>query len=211
MKPVKPSISIASLLALALLAALVAAGTGCRTGNAIEPTSGTVPPAPERVEREPGLDGPMGGEVEELDAEGFAEEDLDFEDRFAEEEVEAEDATVEELNEQGVLETVYFAFDSAELSDQSLRTIEQNAEWLEEHPDYHVVVEGHTDERGTTEYNLSLGARRAKAVREHLVRLGVDGERVRTISYGEERPRETGSGETAWAANRRGEFRLVEP
>ena len=77
------------------------------------------------------------------------------------------------------------------------------AEWLQANPDTNVIVEGHTDDRGTREYNLALGERRAVAVKNYLISRGVDAERIKTISYGKERPAVVGANEAAWAQNRR--------
>jgi peptidoglycan-associated lipoprotein len=118
--------------------------------------------------------------------------------------------TAEELNEAGVLETVYFAFDSSKLSDAAIAKLAEHAEFINNNPRFRVVIEGHCDERGTTEYNLALGARRAASVREHLVRLGVPPAKLETMSWGEERPALPGHGERAWSKNRRVEFRLEE-
>ncbi|MEQ9332829.1 peptidoglycan-associated lipoprotein Pal [Thalassobaculum sp.] len=98
---------------------------------------------------------------------------------------------------------VFFAFDSSELSSESRTTLEKQAFWLRKYPQSTVTVEGHCDERGTREYNLALGERRAASARDYLVSLGVDPSRVATISYGKERPAVTGSTEEAWAQNRR--------
>ncbi|MBP7147145.1 MAG: peptidoglycan-associated lipoprotein Pal [Acidobacteria bacterium] len=105
------------------------------------------------------------------------------------------------------LRTVYFDYDSFDLSSDAMGVLEENARWLRAHTGTRVVLEGHCDERGTTEYNLDLGAKRARAVRDHLVRLGVAAAQLDTISYGEERPAETGGNEAAWSKNRRVEFR----
>jgi len=100
---------------------------------------------------------------------------------------------------------IYFAFDSTDLSEESRRALTRYGEWLQRSA-ARVVVEGHADERGTTEYNVALGERRAHVIRDFLVRLGVDAARVDTISYGEERPAASGGDERAWAQNRRGEI-----
>ena len=105
-------------------------------------------------------------------------------------------------------DTVYFAFDSAVLRAPSQRVLRQQAAWLERNAGARVIVEGHADERGTRDYNLALGARRAEAVRTFLVGLGIAPERIETISYGEERPAVAGSGEEAWARNRRAVTRI---
>jgi len=99
---------------------------------------------------------------------------------------------------------VFFGFDKSELTTEARTTLEKQAFWLRKYPRATVTVEGHADERGTREYNLALGERRAAAARDYLVSLGIDPSRVATISYGKERPAVLGSTEEAWAQNRRG-------
>ncbi len=114
--------------------------------------------------------------------------------------------TIDDLNRKGVLRTVYFAYDSAELGEETRRALQANAEWLKSNPRFKIRVEGHCDERGTVEYNLALGQRRADATRDYLGSLGVDARRLTTISYGEERPAAVGHDDSAWSQNRRAEF-----
>jgi len=109
------------------------------------------------------------------------------------------------------LQPIYFAYDSSALQPDAQATLRQNYEFLEANPGLVVLIEGHCDERGTQEYNLALGERRALAAREYLVRLGADPRRLTTVSYGEERPAEMGSNEQAWAKNRRSEFKTARP
>lgn len=104
------------------------------------------------------------------------------------------------------LRTIYFDFDRYSLRDDARRALDANAETLRSNPNMNIVIEGHCDERGTDEYNLALGERRAQAAREYLVRLGIDASRISVISYGEERPVAPGHDEESWALNRRGEF-----
>lgn len=99
---------------------------------------------------------------------------------------------------------VYFDFDKAEIRTPDAATLNDQAVWLKKYPSITIVVEGHCDERGTREYNLALGERRAHAVKEYLVSRGVSANRVQTISYGKERPAVLGSNESAWQQNRRG-------
>jgi peptidoglycan-associated lipoprotein len=99
--------------------------------------------------------------------------------------------------------TVYFAFDSSALSADTEGTLMRQAGFLNANPALTVTIEGHCDERGTREYNLALGERRASAVRDFLLAQGVDSARIRTISYGKERPAVAGSNDAAWAKNRR--------
>jgi peptidoglycan-associated lipoprotein len=101
-------------------------------------------------------------------------------------------------------DTVHFDYDHYELRDEDRNILQRQASWLQKYPQVRVTVEGHCDERGTREYNLALGARRANAVKEYLVGLGVSGGRVGTISYGKERPICTQSSEDCYAQNRRG-------
>ncbi len=98
---------------------------------------------------------------------------------------------------------IHFAYDSAELTPMSQMLLKEKAAWLEEHPGVYIEIEGHCDERGTTEYNLALGERRALAVKRFLVDLGIIPSRMSIISYGEEKPLALGHDETAWAKNRR--------
>jgi len=115
------------------------------------------------------------------------------------------DYTTMHPSEYGI-EDVFFAFDRYDLDDRALAILTRNARVLQERPEVIILIEGHCDERGTVEYNLALGERRAKAVRDHLVRLGVASHRLRVTSYGESRPFAVGSNEAAWAQNRRAHF-----
>lgn len=99
---------------------------------------------------------------------------------------------------------VYFDFNKAEVRTSDAATLNDQAAWLKKYPNITIVVEGHCDERGTREYNLALGERRANAIKEYLVSRGVSASRVDTISYGKERPAVLGSNESAWQQNRRG-------
>ena len=105
---------------------------------------------------------------------------------------------------------VYFAFDASNLKDSELAKIEAVAQHLQANPTRVVMVEGNCDERGSNEYNLTLGELRAGSVRDYLLRLGIAAERVQTKSYGEEKPAVVGSGESVWSKNRRGEFAIFQ-
>ena len=108
-----------------------------------------------------------------------------------------------------LFDQVYFAYDQSTLSDQARAALSNNAVILQSVPDLRVSIEGHCDERGSDEYNLALGERRAHAVRNFMVSLGVAPERMETISYGEEMPAARGRNEAAWAKNRRAEFKKL--
>ena len=157
--------------------------TGAARGTA--PTGRSTPSeAPLPVE--------SGPDLAALDAESAAAEDFSTSDP----------ATLEG----GPLDDVHFDLDQATLGDQARATLEKHALWLQNHRSAQVTVEGHCDERGTAEYNLALGDQRARAARDYLVSLGVAGERLKTVSYGKERPLDTGTDESAHARNRRAHF-----
>jgi len=112
-------------------------------------------------------------------------------------------------NKAGSLQTVYFDFNSASLVDATKTTLDNNAKFLKANPTVKVQVEGHCDERGGVQFNLALGERRAKGIREYLVAQGVEASRISTISFGKERPVAFGHDEEAWSKNRRGNFVVV--
>jgi peptidoglycan-associated lipoprotein len=101
-------------------------------------------------------------------------------------------------------DTVHFEYDQFAVQDSDKAILQRQAAWLARYPNIKILIEGHADERGTREYNIALGAKRANAVREYLVSLGVSAARIETVSYGKERPVCTDSGESCWAQNRRG-------
>ena len=108
-----------------------------------------------------------------------------------------------------VMDVVYFDFNDSTLREDAKAMLARNAEWLRSNPQVRVQVEGNCDERGTEEYNLALGDRRATAVKSYLTSLGIDGSRLSTISYGKERPADPGHTEDAWSRNRRAEFKVM--
>lgn len=121
---------------------------------------------------------------------------------------------VEELNrylrDRGLIGDVYFDFDRSELRAEAREQLSRNADWLRSNSGYVVTIEGHCDERGTNEYNLALGDRRASSARDYLVSLGIEAGRMTTLSYGEELPVCTDSSESCWQRNRRAHF-VVRP
>lgn len=112
-------------------------------------------------------------------------------------------------NESGI-EDIFFDFDKYIIRDDYMGTIKKDAEWLSSNTNIKVVIEGQADERGTTEYNLALGERRARSVKKHLITLGVDPIRINTISYGEEKPVCTEHTEECWWKNRRAHFEITK-
>jgi peptidoglycan-associated lipoprotein len=107
------------------------------------------------------------------------------------------------------LRPIYFEFDSYRLTNGARKILKANAAWLKSNASVSVQIEGHCDERGTPEYNLALGERRANAAKEYLIAQGIDASRVSVISYGEERPVDPGHDEAAWAKNRRAEMVIL--
>jgi len=106
----------------------------------------------------------------------------------------------------GMLKPAFFDYDKADIRADARDVLAANATWLKKYPSVQFTVEGHTDERGTAQYNLALGDRRANAAKDYLVSLGVDASRVKTVSYGKERPFATGHEEDSWQKNRRANF-----
>jgi peptidoglycan-associated lipoprotein len=103
---------------------------------------------------------------------------------------------------------IYFDFDQYNLRSTAIEKLQKKAEWLRDHPEAALLIEGHCDERGTNEYNLALGERRADTALKYLMSLGIVPQRISTVSYGEERPADPGHNEEAWSKNRRDEFYL---
>jgi len=114
------------------------------------------------------------------------------------------------FNQDGRLYTVYFDFDRSAIRSDQVDQLIENAKYLLDNPSFNVLIEGHCDERGTTEYNIALGERRAREARDFLISRGVNASRVEIISKGEEEPAVPGSTEEAYALNRRAEFLLTE-
>ncbi len=196
----KPTPAVRRAVLVLLAVALV--GVGCAPGRSIvrgnwpdgrieAPARPAVrtPPRPPAKEAEPAP--PVGPREEWLPAEAGS------------------DASASDLNRRGVLRPIYYDFDSDRIRDDQVAVLEANAAWLRENPGARIVVEGHCDERGTREYNLALGERRARAARDFLVSLGIEPDRIETVSYGEELPVDPGHDEAAWAKNRRAEFVIV--
>jgi peptidoglycan-associated lipoprotein len=115
-------------------------------------------------------------------------------------------ASLDDLNKNSPLKPVYFELDSSDLSAANQKTLDEDAALLKRYTSWTVTVEGHCDERGTAEYNLALGERRAIAARAYLISLGIAADRLRTVSYGKEFPFDPGHDESAFAKNRRAHF-----
>lgn len=117
-----------------------------------------------------------------------------------------EAAAARRAMEEFVSEDIHFDFDKSFIRADAQPILEKKADWLRKNPDANITIEGHCDERGTNEYNLALGDRRAESAKAFLMNLGISGSRMTTVSYGEERPVDTASNEDAWAKNRRAHF-----
>lgn len=144
------------------------------------------------------------GRVEPPPATDMADADADAQ-RRAEEEA----RLARERAYGSIQDMIFFDFDRSDLREDARQTLQMKAEALRQFPDIRIRIEGHADERGTIEYNLALGERRAEAARAYLVDLGIDSDRMTTISYGEERPQVQGQNEAAWSQNRRDEFVIL--
>ncbi|MDE3154293.1 MAG: peptidoglycan-associated lipoprotein Pal [Acidobacteriota bacterium] len=118
-------------------------------------------------------------------------------------------SSLDALNRNSPFKDAFFDFDSAELSADARAALQQDADLLKKYPTWKITIEGHCDERGTAEYNLALGERRAGAAQAYLVSLGIAADRIRTVSYGKEFPFDPGHDEAAWAKNRRAHFVLT--
>jgi peptidoglycan-associated lipoprotein len=121
---------------------------------------------------------------------------------------------LEQLNQlaqqKGYIQDAFYNYDESTLSPEAQAALTASANWLKGHNDYNLLIEGHCDERGTEQYNLALGDRRANSARDFLATLGVENNRMRTVSYGEERPFDQGHDDSAWAKNRRAHLVLVK-
>ena len=114
--------------------------------------------------------------------------------------------TLDDLNRDSPLKPLFFALDSADVSADGQRVLQENAAIMKKYPAWQITIEGHCDERGTAEYNLALGERRALAAKNYLVSLGIPSDKVKTVSYGKEFPFDPGHDDGAWSKNRRAHF-----
>lgn len=177
-----------ALLVILMLAAcggtkrppVVATNAGGSSGS----TSRTTTPPPEVVSEGP--------DVQAVDGGGLGQETLS-----------------DESGEGGPLADIHFDYDQSSLTDDARATLEKHASWIQAHAGLRISVEGHCDDRGTVEYNLALGEQRARAAYDYLVSLGVLKARLNTVSFGKERPLDTGTSEAAWAKNRRAHFAVA--
>jgi peptidoglycan-associated lipoprotein len=185
----------ASTAALLLATALIVAAAACHKKTA--PVVRPVPPAP------PGIGGTSAGRPP-APPEPVAEPAVVPPEPVADDAIRS--ASLDDINRNSPLQPLFFELDSAEVSAQGQTTLNANAALLKKYPSWTITIEGHCDERGTAEYNLALGERRALAARAYLVSLGISADRLRTVSYGKEFPFDPGKDESAFAKNRRAHF-----
>ncbi len=116
---------------------------------------------------------------------------------------------IDKINQNSPFQPVFFAYDSSEIEPEGQQVLTANAGILKKYPEWVITIEGHSDERGTAEYNLALGNRRASAARAYLISLGIPADRLRTVSYGKEFPFDPSHTESGWSKNRRAHFVLT--
>ena len=153
---------------------------------------------------------PAGLPTETVGEESTEMEQVEEPEIIMEEELQTLRQLEKEALQEGALADVYFDFNRYNLKPEAQKKLEKTAEWLIKSPAVRILIEGHCDERGTQEYNLALGQRRAASVQKYLQSLGVDSTRVETVSYGEERPADPRHNEVAWAKNRRAHFTITK-
>lgn len=186
---------LASLLVLALAFSLACGGK--KRPPVLASPEGLTPSAPASADTMPAQPLDEGPDVMAVEGEYTTGSDL-----------ESDYATTYE--EGSPLADIHFEYDTASLTEQTRATLERHAVWLQTRRDLTVTIEGHCDQRGTVEYNLALGEQRARAAWDYLVSLGVAADRLRTVSYGKERPLEFSDTEQAYSVNRRAHFSVSE-
>ena len=179
------------MMAMVAMAALVVAGA-CAKKKPPVARPGSPPPAAGAAGPRPGAPEPV-QESLPVPAEPIASDTLSATD-------------IDTLNRNSPFQPVFYAYDQDTIDGAGQQALNGNAELMKKYPTWVVTIEGHSDERGTAEYNLALGERRALAARNYLVSLGVPADRLRTVSYGKEFPFEPGHDETSWSKNRRAHF-----
>ncbi|HZX09880.1 MAG TPA: peptidoglycan-associated lipoprotein Pal [Acidobacteriota bacterium] len=153
------------------------------------------PPPPPQVQEQP--------KVEKVEKPPAQKPELTEEEIF-------EQKTLEEINAEKPLEMIHFDFDKYFIREDAKPVLRENAQWLKKWDGVRILIEGHCDERGTEEYNLALGEKRAKSARDYLVSRGISPDRMEIISYGKSQPIDPGHNEVAWQKNRRAQFTIIE-
>jgi peptidoglycan-associated lipoprotein len=153
-----------------------------------------VPPPPPQVQEQP--------KVEKVEPPVVQEPQLSEEELFLQK-------SLDQINREKPLGTVYFDYDKALIRDDAKPTLDTNAAWLKRFRTVQILIEGHCDERGTEEYNMALGEKRAKSAQDYLLSLGIGSDRIRIISYGKSQPINPGHDDAAWQMNRRAQFTVT--
>jgi len=195
----KKSLVISRLLALNLVFLLILV-CGCTKRSIVR----EYPPAKERTMSEEARTGGLKEEGRTAREGAVKEEFLTEGSARGEAEAAKEQAAKGKIP--GIFEDILFDYDKYNLKPEAREMLKKDAAWLAKHKNYNVTIEGNCDERGTVEYNLALGERRAAEAMKYFVELGIDKKRIKTISYGKERPLDPGHNEEAWAKNRRDHF-----
>jgi peptidoglycan-associated lipoprotein len=154
-----------------------------------------VPPPPPQTQEQP--------KVEKVEPPVVQEPQLTEEELFLQK-------SLDQINQEKPLGTIYFDYDKALIRDDARPTLDMNAAWLKKFKTTKILIEGHCDERGTEEYNLALGEKRAKATEDYLLSSGIPADRMKIISYGKSQPIDPGHDESAWQKNRRAQFLVIE-
>jgi peptidoglycan-associated lipoprotein len=184
---------IISLAFFMVFAAFSACGGKAKVEEVTPP-----PPPPPEVEEQPELE-----EVEQVEEPVVVEEPEPTEEEIF------MSKTLEEINLEAPMQMIHFDYDKYFIRDDAKPVLEENAEWLKKYDTAVVLIEGHCDERGTEEYNLALGEKRAKSTLDYLSALGVPADRIRTISYGKSLPLDPGHNDVSWQKNRRAQFLVI--
>ena len=178
------------LALVCLLAISLGLGVSCKAKT--KPT----PPPPPQVKEQPVVE--QVTETAPAEAAPLSEEELFLR------------KTLDQINQERALKNIRFDYDKYFIRDDAKGILEANAAWMKKFQTAKILIEGHCDERGTEEYNLALGEKRAKSTMDYLLSLGIPADRMRIISYGKSQPLDMGHDETAWANNRRAQFLVIE-
>ena len=195
---------------IVFLSTILLAGCGRKAGSVAPEPPADMVTSPEGADAEAGMPDGMGDDGAMSEEDMLTERAMMAEEQARQAEAMREAEMAEMAQAAFVNEDIYFAFDSSLLDPDAERILGEKAAWLQDNANAGVQIEGHCDERGTSDYNLALGERRANAVRQYLTVLGIDSGRLSTISYGEEQPLDPGHDEAAWSRNRRAHFVIIQ-
>ncbi len=195
---------------IVFLSTILLAGCGRKADSVAPEPPADMVTSPEGADAEAGMPDGMGDDGAMSEEDVLTERATMAEEQARQAEAMREAEMAEMAQAAFVNEDIYFAFDSFLLDPEAERILGEKAAWLQDNANASVQIEGHCDERGTSDYNLALGERRANAVRQYLTVLGIDSGRLSTISYGEEQPLDPGHDEAAWSRNRRAHFVIIQ-